>query len=120
MNPDRRTSNYKIDDADPLVWMALGIEEGDFDKRVAVEFKAGNINALAKAAARLNFISDHDERAIDDLADDYLLLADRRDSINLRANMLPDAKRVAYFSALQDERRELNKEMDRADFPPQG
>lgn len=119
ISPERDHMDRNDDAVDSLVWTALGIEGGDFEAQVDAELRSGHVVVLARVAARLNFIADHDYRTIDELDEDYLQLARKRDMITLHANMFSDVKRVAYFMTLQNERRVLNKEMDGADFPPQ-
>ncbi len=116
INPEHGTDAKSLDYADPLVWMALGLEDGNFESEVDKAFSSNRIGTLARVAARLNFINDHDARHIDAMAEDYLVIADKRDIIADRVNMLPDAERAIYFAILQDEHQHLNREMDKADF----
>lgn len=77
MEPKPPVTPYIPDDADRIVWVALGVEDvkpyfegikshtGKLEPLVERTLLDGDIESLAQAAGRMTFIDDHDGRRID-------------------------------------------------------
>lgn len=111
---DDSGKNYS-DPADSLVWIALGIDKGSFEREVDKAVIANRIGALARAAARLQIISDNDMRSRDDVAKDNFILT-LQNVIDERTSELPSTEQRIYNAIREEEEHILGQEQDDTDF----